>query len=73
MEEEHSRHRCTGDDGASVTVVEYRHVEVIPGASGTRIYPGARRHALTTGQSVRYIDKDTFEVIGSGELLRRQL
>jgi len=72
VEEERSRHRCTGDDGASVTVIEYRHAATIPAASGTRIYPGARRLALSTGEAVRYIDAETFEVIASGELLRRQ-
>ena len=72
MEEELSRHRCVGDDGASVTVIEYRHVDVIPGAAGTRIYPGARRLVLSGGEPVRYVDAETFEVIGSGELLRRQ-
>lgn len=72
MEEELGRHHCTGDDGAAVTVIEYRHVETIPGTSGTRTYPGARRLALSTGEPVRYIDGETFEVIASGELLRRE-
>lgn len=72
MEEELSRHRCLGDDGTILTVIEYRHVDTIPGASGTRIYPGARRLALSTGEPVRYIDSETFEVIASGEMLRRQ-
>jgi hypothetical protein len=72
MEEELGRHRCVGDDGGIVTVIEARHVDVIPGASGTRVYPGARRLALSTGEAVRYIDSETFEVIDSGELLRRQ-
>lgn len=72
MEEELSRHRCTGDDGAAVTVIEYRHVDVTSGASGTRTYPGARRLMLSTGEAVRYIDSETFEVIASGELLRRE-
>jgi hypothetical protein len=72
LEEALSRHRCVGDDGAILTVIEYRHVETILGASGTRIYPGARRLALSSGEAVRYIDRETFEVIGSGELLRRR-
>jgi hypothetical protein len=72
MEETFAEYACEGDDGASVTVIEYRHVQRIGSASGPRLYPGARRLALSTGEPVRYIDGATFEVIDSGELLRRR-
>jgi hypothetical protein len=66
MEEELARYRCQGDDGAFLTVIEYRHVDVVCAATG------ARRLGLSTGEPVRYIDAETFEVIASGELLRRE-
>src|SRR3546814_13098938 len=74
MEEALAHYRCAGDDGTYVTVVDYRHVAIEQGAAGTtgvRHRPGARRLALTTGEAVRYIDARTFEVVVSGELLRR--
>ncbi|MFK3888816.1 hypothetical protein [Sphingomonas sp. NPDC079357] len=69
MEEESARYRCEGDDGSSLTVMEYRHVG--QGNTDRRRYPGARRLILSTGEPVRYIDAVTFEVIGTGELVRR--
>ncbi len=71
MEEALARYRCAGDDGTYVTVVDYRHVAIEAGATGVRRRPGARRLALTTGEAVRYIDAQTFEIVASGELLRR--
>ncbi|MBI0477400.1 hypothetical protein D9601_18825 [Sphingomonas sp. MA1305] len=72
MEEESARYRCVGDDGSPLIVVEYRHVGQLDTDAGPRRYPGARRLALSTGEPVRYIDACTFEVIDSGELLRRR-
>lgn len=69
--EELGRYRCVGDDGTRLTVVEYRYVHVTRDKSGTRRHLGARQLALETGEAVRYIDAETFEVIDSGELLRR--
>ena len=71
MEEESARYRCEGDDGSLITVLEFRHFDCAETESGRRRYPGARRLALSTGEPVRYIDLTTFEIIGSGELLRR--
>jgi hypothetical protein len=36
-----------------------------------RSFPGARRLMLSTGEVVRYIDPETYEVVMSGELIRR--
>lgn len=69
MEEESARYRCQGDDGSSLTVLEYRHVGRTE--DGRRRYPGARRLVLSTGEPVRYIDAVTCEVIDTGELVRR--
>ena len=71
MEIEIRRIRCVGDDGAWLTVVEYRHRTSSAMAGRRRELIGAGHLALATGEPVRYIDPNTFEVLGSGELLRR--
>ena len=71
MEKEIARWRCRTEDESLVTVVEYQHVAAqIPGAP-TRRYPGARRLALSTGAVVRYIDATLFELVETGDMLRR--
>ena len=69
MIEELARHRCTGDDGTAVVVVEHRHVFTTQGDSGTRQHRGAAWSTLIDGEPVRYIDSRTFEIIATGELL----
>lgn len=69
--EELARHRCTGDDGSPLIVVEYRHVFTSSDGGKTRRQHGARWLALLDGEPVRHIDAATFEVVASGELLRR--
>lgn len=71
MERELDRIRCLGDDGSTIVVVEVQHVARRETAAGDRIYPGARRWELLAGGQVRRIDRDTFEVVASGELLVR--
>lgn len=72
MEHEVARFRCIGDDETPLTVLEYRHSAVVLGKIGARFLRGSRRLALSTGEAVRYIDENTFEVVKSGELLRRR-
>jgi hypothetical protein len=71
VERETARWRCIGDDESPVMVIEYRHTPATLLGQPVRAYPGARRLALPTGEPVRYIDATTFEVMGTGELLRR--
>ena len=71
MIEELARHRCVGDDGSSLTVVEYVHIITIRRGIRTRRFRGAAWWALLEGEKVRYLDPVTFEVINSGELLLR--
>ena len=65
------RYRCTGDDGTALTVVEYRYIFTTDGEAGVRRHPGSAWLSLLDGEPVRYVDAETFEVTGSGELLRR--
>lgn len=70
--EEMARYRCTGDDGAPLVVVEYRYIFTTNESDvGVRQHRGAAWLSLLDGEPVRYIDAETFEVTGSGELLRR--
>jgi hypothetical protein len=66
MIKELARHRCTGDDGTEMVVVERRHCVDTPGARRDR---GAAFAALLDGEPVRYIDGGTFEIIATGEML----
>jgi hypothetical protein len=52
-------------------VVEYQYIATQAPGSPVRRYPGARRLALSTGEAVRYIDAAVFELVETGEMLRR--
>lgn len=71
MERETNRIRFIGSDDVAVVVIEHQHFDIQQTSAGRRIYPGARRYALVTGDSVRVIDNGTYQVIGTGELLCR--
>ena len=71
MEREISRTRCVGDDGSPLVVIEYQHIERRETESGARTYPGARRLALAGGEPVRSLGDGVWEVIATGEVLRK--
>lgn len=71
MERETNQFRCIGEDGSTIVVVEHQHFDRQVTNGGVRTYPGARRYALSTGELVRGIDDRAYEVIDTGELLRR--
>ena len=73
MTEELARYRCAGDDGTPLIVVEYRHIFTSSEGGKTRRHHGARWLALLDGEPVRHIDGETFEVVASGEMLRREV
>jgi hypothetical protein len=52
-------------------VIEFRHARWNESDAGRRLAIGARRWALSSGEPVRHLDIATFEVIATGELLRR--
>lgn len=70
-EREISCTRCVGDDGSPLVVIEYQHVERRQTDNGERSYPGARRWALASGEAVRPLGDGVWEVIATGEVLRR--
>ena len=71
MEKEIAQWRCRTEDESLVTVIEYQHVAAQAPGGPKRRYPGARRLALSTGEVVRYIDATMFELVETGEMLRR--
>lgn len=71
MIEELARHACLGDDETPLVVVEYRHIFTASEGDKVRRHRDAIWLALADGEPVRLIDADTFEVVASGELLRR--
>jgi len=71
VEQEIARWRCRTEDESLVTVVEYQYIATQAPGAPVRRYPGARRLALSTGEPVRYIDAAVFELVETGEMLRR--
>lgn len=71
MESEIGRWRCITDDETHLIVIEHQHRVIPMPGEPARHYPGARRFALSTGDDVRYIDATSFEIIATGEILRR--
>lgn len=71
VEREIGRWFCSAEEGRGVWVVEHQFFAVPETDQPQRHHPGARRLALTTGEPVRYIDGDTFEVVETGELIVR--
>lgn len=70
-EEAVARYRCLGDDRFPFVVIEFQHFATVQTPAGIRRQHGARRLTLGTGEGVRYIDARAFEVVPTGELLRR--
>ena len=52
MIEELARHRCTGDDGTPLFVVEHRHLFTSQGGAGARQHRGAAWATLLNGEPV---------------------
>lgn len=71
LEREISRTSCVGDDGSPLTVIDYQHIDRRQTDGGERTYPGARRSALASGEAVRPLGDGVWEVIATGEVLRR--
>lgn len=70
-EAEIARYRCVEDDGSLCSVTAFQRFAIVQTRGGIRRIPGARWLALGSGEVVRYIDARTFEVVITGELLRR--
>ncbi|MEH6715199.1 hypothetical protein [Parasphingorhabdus flavimaris] len=71
MEKELAHYRCIANDGSGLYVIEYQHFRIVDMDSGVRHYPGARRLVTADDEPVGYIDGMTFEIIDTGELVRR--
>lgn len=71
IREEIGRYKCAGDDETPLVVVEYRFVELYELAGKTRRRLGSSHVALDSGEALETIDARTFEVIATGEMIRR--
>jgi len=49
----------------------YEHRQVVPYLTALGLPGGAKRLALDTGEEVRRIDNDSFEIVATGERLTR--
>jgi hypothetical protein len=59
-----------GDDGYTLVVVEYRHLRIARGEKGTRNQIRGAWTELLTGETLRFIDAETLELISTGELIK---
>lgn len=64
-----SRAACRGRDEQPLHEVSFQFFETVATDKGSRRRPGAIRLELNTGEAVRQIDKECFEVIETGELI----
>jgi hypothetical protein len=71
LREEIGRYRCLGDDETPLVVVAYRLIEMTGEAGRRRRRPGARWVELATGEPLRTVDARTFELVATGEIIRR--
>ena len=63
------RIECRDDEGRSLTVIRFRFFEIVETGKGTRKRPGAIGLELTTGEALRQVDKNCFEVIDTGAFI----
>jgi hypothetical protein len=71
LREEIGRYRCVGDDETPLVAIEYRLIAMAGEGGKQRRRPGARWLELATGEALRIVDARTFELVASGEIIRR--
>ena len=65
-------HRMKADDGTIYEVDEIQeYISSRPHSGGERWIPSLKRLELTDGSHVNHIDDDTFEIVSTGEIIRR--
>lgn len=70
MIEEIARHRCRGDDGSFLIVIECRYLRTVNWRGAPRVLKGAITAELLGGEPVRIVDARSFEVVSTGEILQ---
>jgi hypothetical protein len=72
MRKESNRYRCRDDNGNGYVVIEYQNYRIFNPVSGPRQeVPTTKELLLSTGEPVKYIDDQTFEVVSSDKRLYR--
>ncbi len=72
MEKEISRVEARADNGTTYTVIEYQKIIETRLLSGQMSRAsGTKRFALSNGGSVNYRDPETFEIVQTGEVIRK--
>lgn len=71
MKEELERIPCRDEACEQVLVIHYQHVTAVKAAAGIRHRKGAQGWELSTGEPVRIVDANLYEVESTGELLSR--
>ena len=72
MEQEIGRCTAVADDGTMYTVITYQHFTRSNLISGPQQWiPGTKHMALLNGESVNYIDDETFQIVQTDEIIRK--
>lgn len=72
MEKVIATHRMKADDGTIYEVDEIQeYVSSRPLSGGASWIPGMIRLEMSDGSHVNHIDDDTFEIVATGEIVRR--
>lgn len=73
MRQEIGRYRCRGDiAGREYVVIEYQNMVPFNGLEGGVQYRGGTKGLeLVGGGNLNFIDENTFEIVQTGEIVRR--
>lgn len=71
MERLIARHQMQSDDGTRYEVLEYQEFLDAGTKDGPDWVPGLKRLVLANGRHLNHIDDDTFQIVVTGQIVRR--
>lgn len=58
-------------DGTKLRVITIQHMIDATSMDGPGVVPGLRELRLEDGRAVNYLDENTFQIVATGEIVRR--
>jgi hypothetical protein len=71
MEQMIAAHQMRADDGTEYEVFEFQEYQDASTFDGEGSIKGLKSLRLSNGRHVNWIDDDTFQIVGSGTIIRR--
>lgn len=68
---EKQRHHCRADDGSEHTIIEYQEIIESQTMTGHHSVPGLKTLRDSRGRHCNFIDDDTFEIVETGQTVRK--